>query len=105
MGKLDFLKKGLTVVQFGGLLLGACDQVINYEEQLKQRFMETRKELESKDPILAKIPYEKVDCVTIKRISLISGMCQVAKVAHATMGHLLQGQKKATNEVGGYAMA
>lgn len=66
-----------------------CDQFAHYEQQNRVAFAEFAKTIADKDAALAATPYEKVACLTARRISRLESICKLASVAQGPVQALL----------------
>lgn len=77
---LNNLKSSFGLDRVVGALGSVCDQVAHYEEQNRQAYQEFASKLASKDATLAATPFERVPCLTARRVSRMDGICKFSTV-------------------------
>lgn len=63
------------------ILTETCSKVEQYEEEMRSRFAKEIETVASKDPSMANVQLDQVECLTSKRILKIEGLCRFARIA------------------------
>lgn len=87
--RIQNMRKNFGMAKAAGALVESCSKVAQYEEELRSRFAQEIESIAAKDPSMANMQLDQVECLTSRRILKIEGLCKFARIARGPLMKIL----------------